>query len=132
METKTLNIISIIVVIGLLIFGWFYVFTYGKIDKIEKEEERIISEDEMRNALIEDTCLRYPDSPICNPDAEPVSDEEMQQMQEELTNDTCSRYPDSPICNPDIEPISEEESQEMQQSIIGDTCTRYPDSPICQ
>jgi len=93
METKTLNIISIIVVILLLIFGWFFVFNYGKIDNVSDEEL-----EENDEALLEDTCSRFPDSPVCNPNIEPLSDEELEANDEALLEDTCSRFPDSPIC----------------------------------
>ena len=64
MENKTLNIISIIVVILLLIFGWFYVFKYGGINK--EKEDMINSELEQEGQnIIDETCLEFPDSPIC-------------------------------------------------------------------
>jgi cell division protein YceG involved in septum cleavage len=108
MEIKTLNIISIIVVIALLIVGWFYVFTYGKANKegglnnqeeINLENDQSLSEEQQNDQiLIEDTCSRFPDSPICNPSAESLSQEELEQNDQQLIEDTCSRYPDSPIC----------------------------------
>jgi hypothetical protein len=87
METKSLNKISIIVVILLIIVGWFFVFSNN-----HQNEERYDGEI-LEAQLSEDTCLKYPDSPVC------INEEgDMEKDSKSLIEDTCLKYPDSPIC----------------------------------
>ena len=107
METKTLNIISIFVVIILLIVGWFFVFNYGKIDDSNQVNGEITETN---------LCEQFPNSAECNEDTRKF-------IESEETN-LCEQFPNSAECNEDTGEFIEPEEE--------DICLMFPNSAICQ